>query len=186
MYYLHNPISVLRSICTCFNTNLHIGTCIYTYMRISTNHNSLGCEQPSRPRCRTITQCAICMISKCTMKISLLDYCSVTWVCMVGIIYTHVYTCMHSSDILTSAELVISVNALEISYIYIGSGEFQMLNFCLLCVCTHTPSLPIPSHAMLSSSHWWESSADHWQGSRVQQSANEECGGCSYRPHGLW
>ena len=22
-----------------------------------TNHNSLGCEQPSRPRCRTITQC---------------------------------------------------------------------------------------------------------------------------------
>ena len=22
------------------------------------NHNSLGCEQPSRPRCRTITQCA--------------------------------------------------------------------------------------------------------------------------------
>ena len=28
------------------------------YMRISTNHNSLGCEQPSRPRCRIITQCA--------------------------------------------------------------------------------------------------------------------------------
>ena len=27
-------------------------------MRISTNHNSLSCEQPSRPRCRTITQCA--------------------------------------------------------------------------------------------------------------------------------
>ena len=26
-------------------------------MRISTNHNSLGCEQPSRPRRRTITQC---------------------------------------------------------------------------------------------------------------------------------
>ena len=27
-------------------------------MRISTNHNSLVCEQPSRPRCRTITQCS--------------------------------------------------------------------------------------------------------------------------------
>ena len=32
-----------------------------TLMRISTNHNSLGCEQPSRPRCRTITQCAGCV-----------------------------------------------------------------------------------------------------------------------------
>ena len=34
---------------------------VYTcsaYMRISMNHNSLGCKQPSRPRCRTITQCA--------------------------------------------------------------------------------------------------------------------------------
>ena len=31
---------------------------VSVYMRISMNHNSLGCEQPSRPRCRTITQCA--------------------------------------------------------------------------------------------------------------------------------
>ena len=33
-------------------------TCSAGYMRISMNHNSLGCEQPSRPGCRTITQCA--------------------------------------------------------------------------------------------------------------------------------
>ena len=32
-------------ICTC------IYIYIYMYMRISENHNSLGCEQPSRPRC---------------------------------------------------------------------------------------------------------------------------------------
>ena len=31
---------------------------LIVYLRISTNHNSLGCEQPSRPRCRTIIQCA--------------------------------------------------------------------------------------------------------------------------------
>ena len=31
------------------------------YPRISTNHNSLGCKQPSRPRCRTITQRAGCV-----------------------------------------------------------------------------------------------------------------------------
>ena len=39
--------------CTC--------TCVYVlymYMGISMNHNSLGCEQPSRPRSRTIIQCA--------------------------------------------------------------------------------------------------------------------------------
>ena len=34
-------------------------TCAYAYMRISENHNSLGCKQPSRPRCLTITQCAV-------------------------------------------------------------------------------------------------------------------------------
>ena len=36
--------------------HLHVSI-ILLYMRISTNHNSLGCEQPSRRRCRTITQC---------------------------------------------------------------------------------------------------------------------------------
>ena len=36
-------------------------TIVLIYMRISTNHSSLGCEQPSRPRCRTITHCAGCV-----------------------------------------------------------------------------------------------------------------------------
>ena len=35
-----------------------IVSCIHMYRRISKNHNSLGCEQASRPRCKTITQCA--------------------------------------------------------------------------------------------------------------------------------
>ena len=41
-------------------TTIHVDdiTVLTTCMRISTNHNSLGCEQPSRPRCRLITQCA--------------------------------------------------------------------------------------------------------------------------------
>ena len=30
---------------------LHMIIYMYMYMRISENHNSLGCEQPSRPRC---------------------------------------------------------------------------------------------------------------------------------------
>ena len=45
-----------------FPTPLQICTlhliCVHIQcMGISTNHNSLGYEQPSRPRCRTITQC---------------------------------------------------------------------------------------------------------------------------------
>ena len=34
---------------------VYLTQCIHASMRISTNHNSLGCEQPSRPRC---SQCA--------------------------------------------------------------------------------------------------------------------------------
>ena len=35
-----------------FNMYMYMySLCTPIYMRISTNHNSLGCEQPSRPRC---------------------------------------------------------------------------------------------------------------------------------------
>ena len=35
---------------------------------ISENHNSLGCEQPSRPRCKTITHCT-CIHVECNYSV---------------------------------------------------------------------------------------------------------------------
>ena len=46
---------------------VHVHTCtLYVYMRISENHNSLGCKQPSRPRCKTITQRTFICMHDCT------------------------------------------------------------------------------------------------------------------------
>ena len=38
-------------ICNVYYTCTVLQICMCMYMRISENHNSLGCEQPSRPRC---------------------------------------------------------------------------------------------------------------------------------------
>ena len=54
---------------------MYVHTCsIYThymYMKISENHNSLGYEQPSRPRCKTITQCTCTCVYTCIPVVSL-------------------------------------------------------------------------------------------------------------------
>ena len=70
-----NKLALCRWVCLAQYLALvmYTYTCISICMRISTNHNSLGYEQPSRPRCRTITthvQCALYMYVCCTDQLS--------------------------------------------------------------------------------------------------------------------